>query len=120
MGIFAVFDQHLDVYLRNDKFTRYTHNLGAPMERRPLVTGKLSFIHATSRPYIDFLLAFELAESKLSTSPNSRGVATVGVYRYTLPKSVPEIFCALIAADVVRLLVYRTVVSCSKNYTHPK
>ena len=34
---------------------------------------------------------------------------------YTLPKSVPEIFCALIAADVVRLLVYRTVVSCSKK-----
>jgi len=40
---------------------------------------------------------------------------------YALPKSVPDqLFCALIAADVVRLLVYRTVVSCSKNYTHPK
>ena len=40
---------------------------------------------------------------------------------YTLPKSDPDqLFYALIAADVVRLLVYRTVVSCSKNDTHPK
>ena len=40
---------------------------------------------------------------------------------YALPKSVPDqLFCALIAANVVRLLVYRTVVPCSKNYTHPK
>ena len=37
---------------------------------------------------------------------------------YTLPKTSPwKLFCALIAADVVRLLVYRTVVglSCSKK-----
>ena len=45
-----------------------------------------------------------------------------GVYRYIYPPKISpwKLFCALIAADVVRLLVYRTVVSCSKNYTHPK
>ena len=48
----------------------------------------------------------------------TRGVATGGGYIgiYTLPNSVTDqLFCALIAADVVRLLVYRTVVSCSKK-----
>jgi len=57
--------------------------------------------------------------SKIDTS---RGIAT-GVYRYIYPPKISpwKLFCALIAANVVRLLVYITVVSsCSKNYTHPK
>jgi len=52
----------------------------------------------------------------------TQGRSDGGVYRYIYsPKISPwKLFCALIAADVVRLLVYKTVVSCSKNYTHPK
>jgi len=46
----------------------------------------------------------------------TRGVAT-GVYRYIYPPKISswKLFCALIAADVVRLLVYTSVVSCSKK-----
>ena len=44
------------------------------------------------------------------------------VYRYIYPPKISpwKLFCALIAADVVRLLVYRTVVSCSKKLYPPK
>ena len=40
-----------------------------------------------------------------------------GVYRYIYPPKISpwKLFCTLIAADVVRLLVYTTVVSCSKK-----
>ena len=49
----------------------------------------------------------------------NRGVVYIGIY--ALPKSVPDqLFCALIAADVVRLLVYTTVVSCSFKLYPPK
>ena len=44
----------------------------------------------------------------LRIQQNSRGVATGGVYRYIYPPKISpwKLFCALIAADVVRLLVY--------------
>jgi len=37
------------------------------------------------------------------------------VYRYPPKISIWKLFCALNAADDVRLLVYRTVVLCIKN-----
>ena len=49
-----------------------------------------------------------------------RAVAT-GVYRYIYHQNQSlKIICVLIAADDVRLLVYRTVVLCSKNFISSK
>jgi len=51
-----------------------------------------------------------------------QGRSDGGVYRYIYPPKISpwKLFCALIAADVVRLLVYRTVLSCSKKLYPPK
>ena len=51
----------------------------------------------------------------------SRGRATGGISVYIYPDKYPpkisplKLFCALIAASDVRLVVYRTVVLCRKN-----
>jgi len=51
----------------------------------------------------------------------SRGVATGGISVYIPSQNQSlKIIFALIAADVVRLLVYRTVVPCSKKLYPPK
>ena len=51
-----------------------------------------------------------------------QGLSDGGVYRYIYPPKLSpwKLFCALIAAGVVRLLVYRTVVSYSKKLYPPK
>jgi len=52
----------------------------------------------------------------------SQGRSDGGVYRYIYPPKIShwKLFCALISADDVRLLVYSTVVLCSKNLYPPK
>jgi len=74
---------------------------------------------------ICYVMLCTTALARINTSikdgySQGRSDGGISVYIY-LPKISPcKLFCALIAADVVRLLVYRTVVSCSKKLYPPK